>query len=976
PLFAAQQLNVPTACHVREIITQDPQLCKRLELPAHQIVTNIIENVDYIIANSRATQQAFPKPGAEFLVYNAVDLEHFDLANTNYGSKLYAGMISSNTEKKGVFDVLQLARQAEAEIPNLVFRLIGPENEHTQQIKEAIQRDGGPNNLEITGYIQDSAQAVSMLNIGLNFTQVPESFGRSVVECMSGRRPVIVYNRGALPELVKHPESGFIISDRCPEQALQPLKRLVEDPELMARMGENARMRVGRHFSFERMQEQLDQALDTIFRSKANSPGSKHQRQEPPQSTTKHQAIYASQDLVSVIIPNFNYQHFLQQRIASITQQTHQNMELIFLDDASEDNSVQLASKLLHSSGLPYRIIQNQNNQGTYKQWVKGITEAQGEYLWIAEADDTCDPEMLEKLLQPMLQDPAVVLAYCQSRRIDQHGNLISADNLKHTHDLDPERWKRDYHELGLREVVDYLVYRNTLPNSSACLLRKSAVLGIEKELSRSRFCGDRLLYAHMLRSGKIAYIAQPMNAFRRHLDSVTQKRHQSQELLEEVTASRKFICAHFPVHPSQFPRIKYFLDRDYKAAGVKKNSQHPKVNQILNSINELISGNRRFAFITTNDNSYDGGSELWWRETAMRLRRQGHDVVVLLKKWDPPPPFLRDFAQLGIKYYFKEDQGLQKIISFCPDLVALSLGDQDHGVQYYSKLQASNIPYVIVNRLTKEPRFSPVSPDLNHKVRTGYLGAQKIFFASANNHKVMQERLQCRLSHWGRIFSPCHADPNTELPFPPISKGINIAVPAKILFLHKGQDLIVEVMRQQKWKARNITVNFYGQGPDQDRLQDMLHQAGLEKILVLHGRLVHIGREKEISRIWLKNQAVLMPSRMEGFPNMVINAMLSGRLPIVTDIGGHREAIQDGITGFIARNPDPAAVDDALERAYQRRNEWQNIGQQAREAASRYLPQDPIQDAADKILALTKATARQQDSESKPAAISNTLTT
>jgi len=227
------------------------------------------------------------------------------------------------------------------------------------------------------------------------------------------------------------------------------------------------------------------------------------------------------------------------------------------------------------------------------------------------------------------------------------------------------------------------------------------------------------------------------------------------------------------------------------------------------------------------------------------------------------------------------------------------------------------------------------------------------VFFTSWNNHRVMEERLGCKLGGCDRIFDPCHADRNAPAPFPPLSQGVNLAMPANILFVHKGHDLLVEVMQQQKWRARDVTINLYGTGRDEARLRQMVKDADLEHKIVFHGKLVAVGREQEISRIWLVNQAILMPSRMEGFPNMLVNAMMSARVPIVTDIGGHTEAITDGVTGFIAADPTPEGLDDAMERAFERREDWELMGLRAREAILRYLPQDPVGDAVQKLLAV-----------------------
>jgi glycosyltransferase involved in cell wall biosynthesis len=85
------------------------------------------------------------------------------------------------------------------------------------------------------------------------------------------------------------------------------------------------------------------------------------------------------------------------------------------------------------------------------------------------------------------------------------------------------------------------------------------------------------------------------------------------------------------------------------------------------------------------------------------------------------------------------------------------------------------------------------------------------------------------------------------------------------------------------------------------------------------------------------------MPSRYEGMPLAVVEAMLCGRVCIVTDVGGNRELITDNINGFIARYPYPEFLDEAMERAWQMKDNWQKIGEKASDDIRKIIPPDPV---------------------------------
>jgi len=126
---------------------------------------------------------------------------------------------------------------------------------------------------------------------------------------------------------------------------------------------------------------------------------------------------------VSVIIPNYNHDRFLTKRIQTILDQTFQDFEIIYLDDASTDESdaaiAPFLPRLTH-------VIKNETNSGSpFKQWNKGARLAKGEYLWIAESDDYADKHFLERLVDILDRHPNVGLAYCQSWGVDEGDRIL-----------------------------------------------------------------------------------------------------------------------------------------------------------------------------------------------------------------------------------------------------------------------------------------------------------------------------------------------------------------------------------------------------------------------------------------------------------------------------------------------------------------------------------------------------------------------
>ncbi len=107
-------------------------------------------------------------------------------------------------------------------------------------------------------------------------------------------------------------------------------------------------------------------------------------------------------NLVSIILPNYNHFPYLRDRLHSIFTQSYQNFEVIILDDASTDNSLSVLNEYRSHPKVSHFVVNGKNSGSPFKQWKKGLSLAKGDYIWIAESDDFCEPSFLETQLQSM----------------------------------------------------------------------------------------------------------------------------------------------------------------------------------------------------------------------------------------------------------------------------------------------------------------------------------------------------------------------------------------------------------------------------------------------------------------------------------------------------------------------------------------------------------------------------------------------
>ena len=221
--------------------------------------------------------------------------------------------------------------------------------------------------------------------------------------------------------------------------------------------------------------------------------------------------------LVTVVIPNYNHEIYLEERVNSILNQSYKNIEIIFLDDCSSDGSLILAETLLEASNVPWRIVSNQFNSGSVSsQWQKGIELAKGDLIWICESDDFCDSNFLS-VLTPHFRQKSVMMAVSK---------IIFCNAEGHTFDGMDEF--RESAETGIwTSVVERTAFewfngafgvRNIVSNVGGCVFRKVDLpKDVWSRAKEMKIVGDWFLYINILAGGKLVFDPNSVAYFRQH---------------------------------------------------------------------------------------------------------------------------------------------------------------------------------------------------------------------------------------------------------------------------------------------------------------------------------------------------------------------------------------------------------------------------------------------------------------------------
>lgn len=246
--------------------------------------------------------------------------------------------------------------------------------------------------------------------------------------------------------------------------------------------------------------------------------------------------------LVSIIVPNYNHERFLKQRLESVFNQNYSNFEVILLDDCSTDGSQAILLEYAQHPSVSHCVFNTVNSGNTFIQWQKGISLAKGELIWIAESDDYCELNFLEKVIKPLLENKDVVLSFCQSNSVNEYSEN-KGTWLDHTLKLENGAlFLEDFIIESSQFIEDYLIYKNVIPNASAVVIRKDYIdVNNHFELNTEfRYCGDWMFYFKLVVNKKVSFVCEPLNNFRFHTDSVIARANQTENRLTIIEIDYK----------------------------------------------------------------------------------------------------------------------------------------------------------------------------------------------------------------------------------------------------------------------------------------------------------------------------------------------------------------------------------------------------------------------------------------------------
>lgn len=360
-----------------------------------------------------------------------------------------------------------------------------------------------------------------------------------------------------------------------------------------------------------------------------------------------------------------------------------------------------------------------------------------------------------------------------------------------------------------------------------------------------------------------------------------------------------------------------------------------------------------RIGILSTCEHYEWAGTEEVWCHFARKAMQQGHEVVLGAHAKVAASKQVAELQSEGLKvcvrnprrpirlYLMKERWRSEMTPLLKSDVVVVNSG---------SLFDTLNLPWIGQFLLTLNAAKKPVVyfchfcaeslPATSHDPQSvkAFLDCiSRWVFVSKHNLNLAERQLASKLIDSHVVMNGPRLTLSEPLPFPEAST-LTFGCVARMEIRWKGHDVLLDCLSKENWRDRDWRLNLYGSGPDEKHIQKLIRHYNLESKVQMCGYV------RNMKDVWSNCHAKVLASHGEGTPLAVLEAMMCGRPTITTDVGGNLEILNEGKTGFIADAASPRSFGQALERAWQQRQTWPEMGRQAHCVAKKLSDNDPAE--------------------------------
>ena len=600
---------------------------------------------------------------------------------------------------------------------------------------------------------------------------------------------------------------------------------------------------------------------------------------------------------VSVILPVYNAEKFVGSAIQSILDQSFGDFELILINDGSTDNSESL---ILHFSDPRIRYVRNQKNLGLVDTLNKGLGLALGEYIARMDGDDISLPTRFEKQVAFLDGHPEVTVVATRLVLINEQGYQI-------------DYWKEDASNRSVEEINRQLPIANCIGHPTVMMRAKPVkAIGYKHELKKAEDWG---LWLELVSNGSvIAKLDEILVQYRILKTSFTALANQG-NVTKKVKAFKwdyltyklklgKFKSFDRRVVSSLFkdwlrfffkPAV-YYLRHLLKLDWLRLGQQFLKTKRQLEALRQPVRLIYIFPYFHT------GGAEKVHASILEAVNAT--DSVTFITRHSEDQAFLPKFQTYSTVIEVDELIMLgytrRWLIKKIQALFSGSLTLMSCNSQFFYNL----IPY-----LPGEVRCIDLIHAFVHLDEVGPERWSIPVVSRLATRVVINEKTKADFANFYRAheIDPVYLSRIQCIPNFVENKSFekrSYEEPLKVLYAGRGSaekrlPLIAQIAYELKRKNRPIEFHFAGP------VEGAIPKTYLDAC-VLHGNLT---QEQEMTALYAQCDIIIIASSREGFPMVIMEAMMQGVMPFSTAVGGIPEHIHSGINGVLIHETQEEAI-------------------------------------------------------------------
>ena len=213
--------------------------------------------------------------------------------------------------------------------------------------------------------------------------------------------------------------------------------------------------------------------------------------------------------LISIVIPVYNLETRIKKTLECVMEQDYDNTEIIVIDDASSDNTLDIVRRIFNTTDKSFRLIKNEANSGVSAARNSGIEAARGEFMLFWDGDDLADKNFISTLFEAISANKDCDIAFCGYRTLEENNGT----EIKYPINTSAAAGKTP------QQIASLRILNKVTPHLCSVLYRTSYIksIGLRFTVGCSAWEDVEFVIKSLVRCSRIGFSAMPGYIYTQH---------------------------------------------------------------------------------------------------------------------------------------------------------------------------------------------------------------------------------------------------------------------------------------------------------------------------------------------------------------------------------------------------------------------------------------------------------------------------